>query len=62
MFSNIGMGELLVVLIIILLLFGSKRLPDLARGLGQSIKAFKEGMNQSSEKGLEKPKDDADKK
>lgn len=47
MLPNIGMGELVVVLMITLLLFGAKRLPDVARGLGHSIKAFKDAMNET---------------
>jgi sec-independent protein translocase protein TatA len=46
MLPNIGMPELLIILVIVLLLFGTKRLPDVARGLGRSIKAFKDGMNE----------------
>ena len=49
MLPNVGMGELLVILCIILILFGAKRLPEVAKGLGRSIKAFKDGMNESSE-------------
>lgn len=41
---NLGMPELLIVLAIILLLFGSTRLPKLAQGLGKSIKEFKRGV------------------
>jgi len=48
MLPNVGMGELIIILLIVLLLFGSKRLPDVARGLGRSIKAFKDGMNEAS--------------
>jgi len=40
---NLGMTELLLILVILLLLFGARRLPELAKGLGQSIRAFKEG-------------------
>lgn len=36
-----GMGELIVILLIILLLFGASRLPEIARSLGKSIKEFK---------------------
>ncbi len=43
---NLGMPELLIVLAIILLLFGSTRLPQLAKGLGKSIKEFKRGANE----------------
>jgi sec-independent protein translocase protein TatA len=42
-FGNLGLPELLIILFILVLLFGAKRLPDLARSLGQSIRAFKEG-------------------
>ena len=42
---GLGPTELLIVLFIVLLLFGAKRLPELARGLGQSIVNFKSSMN-----------------
>jgi len=38
---NIGMSELLIILFIVVLLFGAKKLPELARGLGQGIREFK---------------------
>ncbi|HEX9653293.1 MAG TPA: twin-arginine translocase TatA/TatE family subunit [bacterium] len=41
----IGMQELLVIFLIVLLLFGSKRLPELARGLGKGISEFKKAAN-----------------
>lgn len=43
-----GMGELIIVLLIILLLFGARKLPDLARALGQSIKEFKKGGKETN--------------
>lgn len=46
MLPNVGMGELLVILVIVLIVFGAKRVPEVARGLGRSIKAFKEGMEE----------------
>lgn len=39
--GNIGMGELLVILVIILVLFGAKRLPDIGKALGEGIREFK---------------------
>lgn len=42
---NFGLTEILIVAFIIILLFGAKRLPELARSLGSSIKSFKKGIN-----------------
>lgn len=44
--GSIGMPELLVIFIVILMLFGSKRLPELARGLGKGIQEFKKAANE----------------
>lgn len=44
--QNIGLPELLVVLVLVLLLFGAKRLPEIARGLGKSIQEFKKGVKE----------------
>ena len=41
--SRIGLPEMIVILFIVILVFGSSKLPELARGLGQAIKGFKEG-------------------
>ena len=41
-----GLPELLIILVIVFFLFGAKRLPDLARGLGKSITNFKAGLNE----------------
>jgi sec-independent protein translocase protein TatA len=41
MFRNFGAPEILILLFIILLLFGAKRLPDMARGMGRSLRIFK---------------------
>jgi sec-independent protein translocase protein TatA len=43
---NIGWQEILLILLIALLLFGAKKIPDLARGLGKGIKEFKKGMRE----------------
>jgi sec-independent protein translocase protein TatA len=42
--GGLGMQELIIVLIILLLLFGSTRLPQLAKGMGKSIREFKKGV------------------
>ncbi len=41
MFGQIGMSELLVILVIVLLVFGPKKLPELARGIGKAMTDFK---------------------
>ena len=46
---NIGFTEIAVILAIGVLLFGSKRLPEAARGLGKSLNAFKAGLKDLSE-------------
>ncbi len=43
---NLGMGELLVVLVIILLVFGAKRIPEIAGSFGKGIKEFKRNINE----------------
>jgi sec-independent protein translocase protein TatA len=44
---GLGYQELLIILVIVLVLFGSSRLPELARSLGSSVKEFKKGVNEA---------------
>jgi sec-independent protein translocase protein TatA len=44
---GLGYQELLVILLIVLILFGANRLPELARSLGSSVKEFKKGVNEA---------------
>lgn len=46
---GLGMQELIIILVIVLILFGAKRLPELAGGIGKAIKNFKKGMNEPEE-------------
>ena len=46
MFGNIGMQEVILVLFILLLLFGAKRLPELGQSLGKGIREFKRGIHE----------------
>ena len=57
---NLGFGELLVILLIVLLLVGARRLPELGRSLGEAMRAFQEGMRGSSHEDRNKKKTDAD--
>lgn len=54
---GIGGGELIVILCIVLLLFGGKRLPEVARSLGLGIREFKRACHESIEE-EDKPKSD----
>lgn len=54
---GLGMPELIVILIIVLVIFGANRLPQLGEGLGKAIKGFKKGISDSNETAK-----DADKK
>jgi sec-independent protein translocase protein TatA len=47
---NVGWQEILLILLIVLILFGAKKIPDLARGLGKGIREFKKGLSE-----IEKP-------
>ena len=57
--GNIGTGEIVIIAIVVLLLFGGKKIPELMKGIGKGVKNFKDGV-----KGLEDDikLDDNDKK
>ncbi len=43
--GSIGMPEVLIIALIVLLLFGGKKIPELMKGLGKGVKSFKDGVN-----------------
>lgn len=45
LFMGIGMQELIVIVLIVLLLFGGKKIPELMKGLGKGVKSFKDGVS-----------------
>ena len=49
MFKNFNGWEIIIVLVIILLLFGARKLPDLARSIGASAKEFRKGLDEGVE-------------
>jgi sec-independent protein translocase protein TatA len=60
---NFAGPDMIVILLIVLLLFGSKKLPELARGMGRAVKEFgaardeiEKGLSQSSPSGVAQPK------
>lgn len=42
--GNIGTGEIIIIAIIVLLLFGGKKIPELMKGLGKGVRSFKKGV------------------
>ena len=54
LFMGLGTGELVVIALVVLLLFGGKKIPELMKGLGKGVKSFKEGMNEVKAE-IEKP-------
>jgi len=44
--GNIGAGEIVIIALVVLLLFGGKKIPELMKGLGKGVKSFKDGMNE----------------
>lgn len=46
---HIGITEIIIIALIVLLLFGGKKIPELMKGLGKGIKSFKDGMKEGDE-------------
>ncbi len=49
MFGRLGIGELLIILLIVLVIFGPKQLPKLSKIFGKSVKELKKGMEEEGE-------------
>lgn len=49
MFENLGAGELIIILLVVIVLFGAKKIPDLAQGLGKGIREFKKAVKDVEE-------------
>lgn len=56
--GNVRGWEWIIILVVVLLLFGGKKIPELMRGIGKGVKSFKQGMNEVQE---EINRDDSDK-
>ncbi|MCR5036537.1 MAG: twin-arginine translocase TatA/TatE family subunit [Bacteroidales bacterium] len=56
--GGIGTGELLLIILAILLIFGGKKIPELMRGMGKGVKEFKDAMNEPTETKKEEKKDE----
>ena len=45
MFSNIGLSEILIIAIVLMVLFGGQKFPELARGIAQAMREFRSALN-----------------
>lgn len=48
-FLNLGTGEIVIIVFVVLLLFGGRKIPELMKGLGKGVRSFKQGMNDISD-------------
>ncbi len=49
-FRNIGLVEIIIIAVVLIILFGGNKLPELARGIGEAIKEFRKAFNSDDEK------------
>ncbi len=59
MFRNIQGWDFIIILVVLLLLFGARKLPDLARSIGASAKEFRKGMEDGASEEEEEPSKEA---
>lgn len=57
----LGTWEIIVIVLVVLLLFGGKKIPELMRGVGRGVKSFKDGMNGIDDDGKQKEDTESDK-
>ena len=60
--GNLGTGEIIIIAIIVLLLFGGKKIPELMKGIGKGVKNFKDGMNGKEDDSKKDSSSDKDEK
>jgi sec-independent protein translocase protein TatA len=56
MFGNIGTGEIILILLIVLIFFGAKKIPELAQGLGKGLREFRKAAKDIQDE-VERPED-----
>ena len=53
--GNLGTGEIILIALVVLLIWGGKKIPELMKGLGKGVKSFKEGLNEIEKDITEEP-------
>ena len=56
--GNIGTGEIILIALVVLLLWGGKKIPELMKGLGKGVSSFKKGMNDITDEEPEKKEEE----
>ena len=56
--GGLGLTEIVIIALIILLLFGGRKIPELMKGLGKGVKAFKDGVNEINEEVSDKKEEE----
>ena len=59
--GGLGLPEILLIALVVLLLFGGKKIPELMKGIGKGVRSFKDGVNGVEDKKEEDKKEDSDK-
>lgn len=59
MFGNLGASEILIIVLVVLLLFGAKKIPELAQGLGKGMREFRKALREVEDdiKSIDKPEE-----
>ena len=60
--GNIGTGEIILIALVILLLYGGKKIPELMKGIGKGVKSFKDGMHEIDKDISDEPQKTEEKK
>ncbi len=58
--GNLGMGEIIIIALVVLLLFGGRKIPELMRGIGKGASSFRQAMNDIQDE-ITRPNSDSDK-
>lgn len=53
MFQNLGMGEILIIALVLMVIFGGQKFPEMARGITQAIKEFRTALDDDEDEGPE---------
>jgi sec-independent protein translocase protein TatA len=57
MFGNLGTGEIILIVLVVLILFGAKKIPELAQGIGKGMREFKKSLKDVEEDIKTEPKE-----